>query len=87
LWKVARAAGRMGPRAISYVLRGAGAPDRNPSRRGWRWVAGASIGLEKAPTHFGARRCEPILTPSPQNAMMNAMRGADADALSPFTDI
>jgi hypothetical protein len=70
------------PRRNFHPSPRAGVPSWRPSRRGRRGVAGASIGLENAPAHFGARRCEPILAPGPQNAMGSAMGGAGGDALS-----
>jgi hypothetical protein len=64
----------------SDVLRGAGAPDLHPRRRGRHGVAGASIGLENAPALFGARWCEPILATGPQKATGAAM-GAPVEML------
>jgi hypothetical protein len=44
-------------------------------------VAGVSIGFEKAPALFGARRCEPIFDTGPQNTIGTAIKTAGGDTL------
>jgi hypothetical protein len=73
-WEAASAAG-------SDVALGAGAPDSRPFRMGRHGVSDTSIGLETAPTLFGARWSEPKNRTGPQMTIRAAIGGAGGDAL------
>jgi hypothetical protein len=63
------------------VSRDGSVPDSCPSRRGQHGVADASSRLEKAPTVFEARWCEPIFDVGHQNTIEAVMGRAGVDAL------